>query len=504
MLTRFGSICSGCCTRRVLGLAATVASLGLFGCGGVRSVTIEAGSSPFISFVHLQGFDVSRVAWVQYTIAPKPGSISKPVHVEYAMPALFARGYLSGGSLTVPVFGLYPGYINTVSLELRQLPGDPISLAVSIPTPAYADPSGIYSHPNIVTPRAPGSSLGFDFIFIKSGFGSPIIIDTDGEIRWAVPGFENSTSSVLDSDGFNVGSQGTPTVDKLRLDGSVMQGALPPSPYIDFNHDIDQGKYGFLAEVDASSGGVESLESNVIEFQDSSAVSILNQWDLGAILTAYMSSQGDNPAAFVRPGVDWFHSNSAIYDPSDDTIIVSSRENFVIKLDYKSGTIIWILGDPTKYWYTFPSLRAKALTLAPGGLYPVGQHALSITSEGLLMLFNDGLGSLNQPAGEPAGEFRGYSTVSAYSINKASMTAAEVWDYDAGATIYSAFCSSAYEAGDQSILVDYAVADNDTEALLVGLDSNHNVVFEFEYPTTFCFTSWNARPIPLDDFVVDQ
>ena len=44
--------------------------------------------------------------------------------------------------------------------------------------------------------------------------------------------------------------------------------------------------------------------------------------------------------------------------------MVSSRENFVMKLDYHTGNIIWILWDPSKYWYTFPSLRAKALTLA--------------------------------------------------------------------------------------------------------------------------------------------
>ena len=95
-------------------------------------------------------------------------------------------------------------------------------------------------------------------------------------------------------------------------------------------------------------------------------------------------------------------------------------------LGYSTGMIIWILGDPTKYWNTFPSLRAKALTLAPGGLYPIGQHVLSITSDGLLMLFNDGLGSLNQPASEPAGQTRTYSAVSAYSIDQASMTATEV------------------------------------------------------------------------------
>jgi hypothetical protein len=183
-------------------------------------------------------------------------------------------------------------------------------------------------------------------------------------------------------------------------------------------------------------------------------------------------------------------------------VIVSSRENFVIKLDYKTGAISWILGDPAKYWYTFPSLRAKALTLAPGGLYPIGQHALSITSDGLLMLFNDGLGSLDQPAGAPAGETRTYSAVSAYSIDEASRTAQNAWNYDAGQAIYSQVCSSAYEAADKSILVDYAVADKATRAFLVGLDSNHNVVFEFEYPTLGCNTSWNARPITLDNLII--
>ena len=64
------------------------------------------------------------------------------------------------------------------------------------------------------------------------------------------------------------------------------------------------------------------------------------------------------------------------------------------------------------------------------------------------------------------------------------MTATEVWDYDAGQTIYSPVCSSAYEAADQSILVDYATASNATEALLVGLDSSHNVVL-----------SSNTRPL---------
>ena len=493
---------------RGLILALVLASLGLSACSMAPTdptvATTITAVSPFISYVRLDGFDRYNVTGVQYTIATKPGSVSKPVHVEYSIFALEARGYVAGQSITVPVFGLYAGYENQVSMEVIRGDSGTVPLQLTITTADYVDPSGIYGHPNIVTPRTPGSPLGFDFVFIKSALGSPIIIDTDGEIRWAFSEPSNSLSSAFAGDTFIIGDTTKPTVYQLRLDGSFFPANLPSSPYIDFNHNIDIGAHGFLAEADAASGGVISIESNVIEFQDSGSVSIRNQWDLGSILTAYMSSQGDDPTTFVRPGVDWFHSNSAIYDARDDSVIVSSRENFVIKLDYKTGAIIWILGDPTKYWFTFPSLRAKALTLTAGGLYPVGQHAVSITSDGLLMLFNDGLGSVNQPAGAPAGETRTYSAVSAYSISEASRTAQNVWNYDAGQAIYSSVCSSAYEAADKSLLVDYAVADSFTQALLVGLDSNHDVVFEFEYPTNGCDTSWNARPINLDNLIIDN
>jgi hypothetical protein len=195
-----------------------------------------------------------------------------------------------------------------------------------------------------------------------------------------------------------------------------------------------------------------------------------------------MSAHGDDPTLFVRPGYDWFHSNAATYDPSDNSIIVSSREDFLIKLDYDTGDIIWILGDPTKYWYTFPSLRAKALTLQAGGLYPIGQHGVSITSKGLVMVMNDGFGSASQPSGAPTGETRMYSAVSAYSIDAAANTATEVWHFDYGQTIYSDICGSAYEASDQSVLVNYAVADTRTHASSVWI---HNA--------TWCSTSSTRR-----------
>lgn len=517
--------------RTVPRIAVLLIPFGLFGCGGdsALSVTNYPGPTPFINFVHLGGSDLRSVTAVQYTIAAKPGSVSKPVHVEYSIAALQARGYAPVGALIVPVYGLYAGYDNQVSMELTRQGEDPVQFEVDIATEPYVDPTGIYSEPDITVKRSASSSaIGFSFIYIKSLLGSPVIVDTDGEIRWVARGVASSESSAFVGDAFIIADNTKPEVYRLGLDGTLSQMSLPPNSadYTDFQHDIDYGKVGLLAAPDAWTGGVEDIESNVIELRDNnaladlspsaadislsnyvrsqSAVTILGNWDLGAIISNYMTSQGDDAAAFVRPGVDWFHLNSAIYDPSDDSVIVSSRENFVIKLDYSTGTIKWILGDPTKYWYTFPSLRAKALTLAAGGLYPIGQHALSINPAGQLMLFNDGLGSANQPTGEPAGQTRTYSAVSAYTIDPTSMTAQNVWNYDAGQAIYSSVCSSAYQVSDKSVLVDYAVADNLTEALLVGLDQNQNIVFEFQYRTTGCNTSWNARPFPLDKLVVTK
>jgi hypothetical protein len=327
-------------------------------------------------------------------------------------------------------------------------------------------------------------------------------MDTDAEIRWVAPGVTNGMSSAYENGEFVIGDPASATVHQLQLDGTLSSSPVPSPTYTNFHHNIDPGNRGLLAGVNTQSAGVSNIESTVVEITPGGDV--LNQWDMAAILRDYMTSEGDDASAFVRPGVDWFHHNATLYDPADDTIIVSSRENFLIKLDYHTGTIIWIFGDPTKYWYTFPSLRAKALALAPGGTYPIGQHGISLTSDGLLMLFDDGDPSANQPAGAPAGQALTYSPVVAYSIDAASMTAQEAWSFDYGETLLSPVCSSAYEAPGQSILVDYAVTDGLTVARLVGLDASHNVVFDFGYSNVVntCNTSWNAKPIALDNLTV--
>ena len=462
----------------------------------------RAGITPFIQMLDFKGTGMADVSTLHFVIAAKPGTTAAPVDVTYTVAALDKRGYLTADTLTLPVFGLYANYANQVSVAMTFKDGSTKHWPVTMTSASYTDSTSIYSAPNILQPRAAGSALGYSYMALKSGLGAPVIIDTDGQIRWVGTGIANSFSTAFYQNAFVMGQAKSTGMLIQELDGSTHTLSLQSSTYTNFHHNIDHGKTGLLAELDALIGGVTTLESNVAEIDTSGAV--LKEWNLGTLISDYMRSQGDDPSLFVRPGVaDWFHNNATTYDSRDDSVIVSSRENFVIKLDYATGRIIWIFGDPTKYWYTFPSLRAKALKLSDGGLYPIGQHGISITSDGLLMLFNDGLGSQNQPAGAPAGASRTYSAVSAYSIDPQAMSAQEVWTFDHGKTIFSDICSSAYEGPSKSLLVTYSVADQRSHMRLMGLDANRNIVFDFEYPTISCNTSWNSLPMPLDSLKIN-
>lgn len=465
------------------------------------------GVTPFIASVQLAGNSVVNVLSVAFKIAPRPNTVSSPVNVTWTRAALASDGHLLSNSISLPVFGLYDGYQNQVTLQLQFTDGSVQQLQDPIATQPYTDPTGVYQNPTIVKARAPGSNLGFSFFILKSQISSPVIVDTDSYVRWVVPA--SPSSAIYFSSGqFLSGSNSSPALSRLLLDGTewTLPTALPQPLMQTFTHNIDPGpsSSSVLAEFSGADDLGVSEGDIVAEISPTANPAVIQTFDLADILTSYMQKNGDDPTAFVRPGADWFHVNASVYDPSDNSVIVSSRENFLIKVDYQTKDVIWIFGDPTKYWYTFPSLRARALTLDPGGDYPVGQHAVSITSDGYLMVFNDGFGSVAQPSGEPAGISRTYSEVNAYSVNTATLTAHQVWNFDYGQSIFSPVCGSIYEGPGKTDLIDFATADNYAQARLVGLDSNHNVVFDFQYdsPGT-CGAAWNAIEMNLDNMEVN-
>ena len=213
-----------------------------------------------------------------------------------------------------------------------------------------------------------------------------------------------------------------------------------------------------------------------------------------------MVAAGDDPSQFVFPASDdWFHNNAVTYNRADDSVLISSRENFVICLDYETDAIKWILGDTTKKWYQSPSLAQYALTVPSGSLPPIGQHALSITYDQNLLLFDNGLASFFQ---QPIGIQRGYASPRKYQIDLEAMTATEVWNFEMNQSIVSPICSSVYEDAPLNDVMDYALvggfAATTPFAQLLGLNAAGETVFYYQYPTTFCGTAYGTIPLHLE------
>ncbi|MEN3277824.1 MAG: arylsulfate sulfotransferase [Massilia sp.] len=461
---------------------------------GIAVLEQGPGVTPFIANVALRLDDFDDLERVSFTIAPKSGTFSRPVGVTYTRAWLERSGAWRAPDrqLRFPVFGLYANHQNAVTLTAVFRDGSTHVERLTLAAAAYTGPAAVYNAPQVRIPRSAGSP-GFDYIMIQGALNSPIVVDTDGHLRWAGAGPGSSFSSLFHAGSFLVGSAATPELFRVELDGTYRPTPLASTRYTNFHHDLTRGKTGMLAELDALEGGVPRIESILAEIAPTGEV--LKEWDMAAIFRETMRAGGDDPSNFVRDGVDWFHMNSAIYVPADDSLLISSRENFVVKIDYATGRIKWLLGDTTKHWYVnYPSLRALALRLTSGKA-PIGQHSLSIAANGELLLFNNGTASDQQPAGTPRGLTRDISTPSRYAIDEGARTASESWTYAPDPAIFSPYCASVYEGAPGSHLVTYSLAAGRTRTRLLGVDGAGKVAFDFDYPATGCEVAFMSKPI---------
>jgi arylsulfate sulfotransferase len=456
-----------------------------------------AGSTPFLSQVTLNASNTGVIRDIQVTITSKTGSVTRPLSASYSNSYLTDRGYLQPetGDIFLPVYGLYAGYTNVVTLTYHFLDGSSKQAGLTITTTAFDDPCG-YNHPTILQARTKSTSLSYDYMLVKDACSdfSPAIMDTDGALRWVgTAGVEKTCSTFFDNAIYVAGDGGLYRID---LDGTfsfLASNADLGVTYI--HHNFDLGKNGVIMDVNADN----QLES--VNLEVDAAGNVLKKWNLADIISAAMIAGGDDPSQFVYPfPIDWFHNNATAYNRADDSLIVSSRENFLICIDYETSAIKWILGDPTKQWHQFPSLAKYALTLAPGSLPPIGQHACSITYDQNVMVLDNGESS---KAHVPPGDRRTYASPRRYQIDPEAKLATEVWNYPMDESIFDPFCSSVYEDAPSSYLIDYSLVNGAgldiSYAQLLGLDTSGAKVFYYQYPTTVCHEAFNAIPLHLEN-----
>jgi arylsulfate sulfotransferase len=457
-----------------------------------------AGVTPFISKVTLAVSNTSVLKSIQFMITPKPGSVTRPLSGTYANSYLVDRGFENQqtGEIVLPVYGLYDGYNNTVKLTYRFMDGSSKQANITIPAATFNDPCG-YKNPTILQRRISTRDLSYDYIMVKGGCSdfAPGIIDTDGALRWVGTGGISAGSAIFFDNAAYLGVGRK--LSRIDLDGTVTELAdYSNLGIINFHHNIDRGKVGIILDADTTT------YYNSVNIEVDASGRVLKQWNLAAIISAAMRAGGDDPSRFVYPSpTDWFHNNGATYNRADDSVIISSRENFLICLDYETSAIKWILGDPTKAWYQFPSLRKFALTLAPGSLPPIGQHSPSITfDQNILVLDNGATSFLHRPTGTQ----REYASPRKYSLDLAAKVATEVWNYPRNESIHCPFCSSVYEDAPYNYLIDYSIVNAGLPGVpvfaeLLGLNAAGETIFFYRYPATNCGKIYRALPIHLEN-----
>lgn len=454
-----------------------------------------AGPTPFINKLSLNCSDPSNLTGIRFTITPRTGSVTRPLSAMYSKAYLAGRGYFDSqsGQITVPVFGLYGGYNNTVTLSYRFADDSSKTDATTIATGTFDDACE-FNSATVRQARTTTTALSYDFILVTSSCGlhSPTVIDTDGKVRWVgSAGVQNSTATFFDNAFYQADGA---RVLRMELDGTVsVIGDYSSIGVVDLHHNIDRGRNGLIIDVNTP----DYVESVNLEI-DPHTGKVLRKWNHAAIISAAMTAGGDDPTGFVRKAQgrydfdapeDWFHNNSTTYRAADDSLIVSSRENFVYCLDYDTKAIKWIFGDTTKKWYQYVSLRKFALSAGDGGHTPVGQHALSIGKDKTLLMMDNGQPSAHhQPAGP-----RRYSAPRKYQFNLPAKTLQEVWSFPNGQNVFASFCSSVYEDAPKNYLVDYANANG--YGRILGLLPTGDKVFEYAYPTSKCEDTYRSLPM---------
>jgi arylsulfate sulfotransferase len=455
-----------------------------------------AGATPFISKLTLEVSNTTVLKSIQFTIDPKPGSVTRPLSGTYANDYLRDRGFEHPPEIILPVYGLYDGYTNIVRLTYRFLDGSSKRTVTSVTTAPFDDQGCGYDTPTKLQPRTNSTLLSYDYVMVKGSCSNftPAIIDTDGALRWVgTAGFASISATFFDNAAYLTHGA---RLYRIDLDGTVtMVGDYSNLGVTFFHHNIDRGKVGII--LDAHTTSFEGC----VNIEVDASGNVLNTWNLADIISAAMRAGGDDPSRFVYPTPnDWFHNNSVAYNRADNSLIVSSRENFLICIDYETGAIRWILGDPTKKWYQFPSLRRYALALAPGSRPPIGQHAISVTYDQNILVFDNGQNSWFHV---PKGEERGYSSPRKYKLDLNAKTATEVWNFELGQSLWCPVCSSVYEDAPHNYFIDYTFIVSGQAPLsvqFIGVNAADQTIFRYKYAgLPQCLVAFNAIPIHLEN-----
>ena len=330
----------------------------------------------------------------------------------------------------LPIYGLYAGRDNEIIIEY----GD-VEKRITITTEELPED---FILPTSV--EADKESLENDlYFFSPSSGGYTSAYDVNGDVRWyltinalwEINRLSNghlmvSTERLVNSPYYMTGMYEMDLLGKIYKEISLEGG---------YHHDYFEMPNGnLLVASDDFNSGSGTVEDVIVEV-DINTGDIVKSWDLKDVLNRE-DGKSENWVEY-----DWFHNNSVWYDEATNSITLSGRhQDAVINIDYDTGDLNWIIGDPTNW-----SEEYQKYFFTPIGddfEWQWSQHAAMITPEGYVFILDNGNNkSKIKEEYVPAEE--SYTRGVMYKIDTDNMTIEQIWEYgkERGSEFYSPYIS---------------------------------------------------------------
>ena len=404
------------------------------------------------------------------------------------------------------IYGLYADYNNEVIIEY-EVDGETISKTVNIQTEELPDDF-------ILPTRVEADKENLDnqlYFFTPSSSGYTCAYDINGDVRWYLTNYalwkidrlENghllvSTERLVNPPYYMTGLYEMDLLGKIYVEYSLPGG---------YHHDYYEMENGnLLIASDDFNNAKGTVEDYIVEL-DRETGEIVKTFDLKNVLNM-SDGKSENWTDY-----DWFHNNSVWYDENTNSITLSGRhQDAVINIDYETGELNWIIGDPTNW-----SEEYQKYFFTPIGddfEWQWSQHAAMITPEGYVFILDNGNNkSKIKEEYVPASE--SYTRGVMYKIDTDNMTIEQIWQYgkERGSDYYSPYISDVdYLDANHYIVHSGGIAYKDGEVLnqpagLAGADElksittellNDEIIFEIELPTN------NYRVEKMDLYVDNE
>ena len=254
-------------------------------------------------------------------------------------------------NISIPVLGLYPNSLNKVEVTLDFEGGQQIDI-IEIQTQEIPDFFPEIKVDKLKKEQMEPGMHALDIHFANFGKfrSAPIIFDDQGNIRWYLDlSFHGAMVGPFQKvKNGNILVAGRRTIYEFDMLGKQVNKTLIDNNY-GIHHDVLElpngdlllcvGKRNAFIEKDGKT--VLSDSDFMIHF-DRKKSKVVKEWDLAKHLDV---SRDD--LNFFRRG-DWLHMNALEFDPRDSTIIVSGRNQGLLKVSW-DDQLKWIM-SPKQNW----------------------------------------------------------------------------------------------------------------------------------------------------------